>query len=51
MSGFNRRVCVYSVMSNSLRPMDCNPPGSSVHRILQARMLEWSAVPYSMGSS
>ena len=26
-------------------PMDCSPPGSSVHRILQARILEWVAVP------
>ena len=26
-------------------PMDCNPPGSSVHGILQARILEWVAVP------
>ena len=24
-------------------PMDCNPPGSSVHEILQARILEWVA--------
>ena len=31
--------------------MDCSPPGSSVHRILQARILEWVAVPSSMGSS
>ena len=28
-------------------PMDCSPPGSSVHRILQARALEWVAVPFS----
>ena len=26
-------------------PMDCSPPGSSVHGILQARMLEWVAMP------
>ena len=32
-------------------PMDCSPPGSSVHGILQARMLEWVAVPFSRGSS
>ena len=25
--------------------MDCSPPSSSVHRILQARILEWDAVP------
>ena len=29
-----------SVVSDSLQPMDCSPPGSSVHRILQARILE-----------
>ena len=28
-------------------PMDCNPPGSSVHGILQARILEWVAIPFS----
>ena len=32
-------------------PMDCSPPGSSVHGILQARMLEWAAVSSSKGSS
>ena len=29
--------------------MDCRPPGSSVHRILQARVLEWVAVLFSRG--
>ena len=28
-------------------PMDCSPPGSSVHGILQARVLEWGAIAYS----
>ena len=32
-------------------PMDCNPPGSSVHGILQAGILEWVALPSSRGSS
>ena len=32
-------------------PMDCSPPGSSVHRILQARILEWVAMSFSRGSS
>ena len=31
-------------------PMDCGPPGSSVHGILQARILEWVAIPFSRGS-
>ena len=30
---------------------DCSPPGSSVHGILQARTLEWVAMPSSWGSS
>ena len=32
-------------------PMDCSPPGSSVHGSLQARILEWVAIPFSRGSS
>ena len=32
-------------------PTDHSPPGSSVHRILQARILEWVAMPSSRGSS
>ena len=32
-------------------PMDCSPPGSSIHGILQARILERVAVPFSRGSS
>ena len=32
-------------------PMDCSPLGSSVHGILQARILEWVAIPFSRGSS
>ena len=32
-------------------PMDCSPPGSAVHGILQARILEWVAIPFSRGSS
>ena len=32
-------------------PMDCSPPGSSVHGILHAKILEWVAVSFSRGSS
>ena len=32
-------------------PRDCSPPSSSVHGILQARILEWVALPSSRGSS
>ena len=32
-------------------PMDCSPPGFSVHGIVQARILEWVAISFSKGSS
>ena len=32
-------------------PMDCSPPGSCVHGILQARILEWIVISFSRGSS
>ena len=31
--------------------VDCSPPGSSVHGLLQARILEWVGIPFSRGSS
>ena len=41
-----------SVVPNSWRdPMDCSLPGSSIHRISQARIAEWVAIPFSKGSS
>ena len=40
-----------SVVSDSLWPLDCSPPGSSVRGILQARILEWVAISFSRGSS
>ena len=46
-------VCVKSLQScpSLCNRMDCSPPGSSVHRILQARILEWVAMPSTRGSS
>ena len=41
----------HSVVSNSCNPLDCGPPGSSVHGIFQARILEWVATSFSRGSS
>ena len=43
----------HSVVSDSVSDsMDCSPPGSSVHGMLEwARMLEWVAIPFSRGSS
>ena len=35
----------------TLRSMNCSPSGSSVHEILQARILEWVSTPFSRGSS
>ena len=48
----NRHVCIsHSVVADSLQPLDCSPPGSSVHGILQARILEWVTIFFSRGSS
>ena len=38
----------HSVVSDSSDPMDCSLPGSSVHRIFQARVLEWGAIAFSI---
>ena len=40
-----------SVVSDSLRPHDCSPPGSSIHGIFQARVPEFVAISFSRGSS
>ena len=32
-------------------PVDCSPPGLSIHGILQARILEWVTISFSRGSS
>ena len=42
---------VCSVMSDFCNPMDCSPPGSSVHGIFQARILGWVAISFSRRSS
>ena len=45
-------MCAQSLWSHpTLQPVDCSPPDSSVHEILQARILEWVATPSSRGSS
>ena len=41
----------HSVVSDSLWPMDCSPPASSVHGLLQARILEQVAISFSRESS
>ena len=46
------RVCLVTQSCPTLwDPVDCGPPGSSAHGILQARTLEWVALPSSRGSS
>ena len=46
-------ACAKSLQSclTLCNPMDCSPPGSSVHGIFQARILEWGAAFSSRGSS
>ena len=49
-----QRDCCVLVAQSCLtlcNPMDRNPPGSSVHGILQARILEWVTIPFSRRSS
>ena len=49
---FSRCLCLVTQLCLILcDPMDCIPPGSSVHGICQARILEWVAMPSSRGSS
>ena len=50
-SGKKQKSVNHSVMFGSLQPMDCSPPGSSVHGIIQARILERVDIPFSKGSS
>ena len=47
-------LCLYLVTQLCMtlcNPMDCSPPGSSVHGIFQARILEWVSMPSSRESS
>ena len=59
---YNHGTILWSVLSNLVclvtqlcltlsDPMDCSPPGSSVPGILQGRILEWVAIPFSRESS
>ena len=43
-------ACSITQACLTLRPVDCSPPGSSVHGISQARILEWVAISYCRGS-
>ena len=46
-----QKVLVIQSCPTLCDPMDCNSPGSSVHEILQARILEGVAIPFPRGSS
>ena len=53
MFGHEYQKSVCSVAHSCLtfcHPMDCSPPGFSVHGISQARILEWVAISFSRGS-
>ena len=45
------KVLVSQLCPTLCDPMDCSLPGSSVHGILQARILQWVAISFSRGSS
>ena len=55
LSILNIAVCCYRLVAKSCltlcNHMDCRPPGSSVHGISQARILEWVAISSSRSSS
>ena len=50
-SSLDGNVSVAQSFLTVCNTVDCSPPGSSVHRILQARILEWVVMPFSRGSS
>ena len=47
----NKCLLVVQLCPTVCDPIDCSLPGSSVHGILQARILEWIAIPFSKASS
>ena len=49
--GMKVKVLVAQLCPALCNPMDCSLPGSSVHGVLQARLLEWVAMPSARGSS
>ena len=49
--GFSLCVLVTQSCMTLCNHMDCSPPGSSIYGILQVRIVEWVAIPFSRGSS
>ena len=50
-AAISQKVLVCQWCLTLCNPIDCSLPGSSIHGILQARILEWVAIPFSKGSS
>ena len=50
-SGMKVKVLVAQSCLTLCNPMDCSLPGSSIHGIFQARILEWVTIPFSRGTS
>ena len=48
--GYYGGGALFSVISYSCDSMNCSPPGSFVHGISQARILEWAAISFYRGS-
>ena len=48
---FYTHIPTFQLYLTLWNPMDCSPPGSSVHGIFQATILKWVAMPSSRGSS
>ena len=48
---FSAKLCLTQSYPTPWNPMDCSPPGSSVHGISQVRILEWVAIFFSRASS
>ena len=46
-----KKVLVSQSHPTLYNPMDCSAPGSSIHGILQTKILEWVAILFSRGSS
>ena len=51
LNALQRKVLVAQSWPTFSNPMDCSLPGSSVHRILEARILDWIAISFSKESS
>ena len=46
-----KEMAAHSSILAGKNPMDCSPPGSSLHEIFQARIVEWVAISFSRASS